>query len=382
MSRRRLSVWSYLALAMLVALPLGCNKSSDPAAAPSAAAASTDAPEAAVKGMIDAATAGDATVAWNILTAKQQADVKAVVQELAGKVDPEVWQRGFGIVDRLAQIAKTKKDYILGSSVLPQMKPEEKEELARNWQHLVDVLEALATTDIKTVDGLKNTDPGKFLATTGTKVLTGVEKVIEGASPTVSADWKSMKTAKVSLVSREGDTATIKIETEGTPPKEAKVKRVDGKWQPLDMVDAWDGGIAGAKKGLAGAAMTPEQKQQALAGIAVFEGMLDKIIAANDQKAFDEAIAPLAAMAPMMLPSFGPPPAATGPTGLGVPAQTGPGSLPAPGTLPNPSGAITPPSPIGPSLPGTGTPGNPNVPAGAPSGVPASGGPTLPAASK
>lgn len=342
----------------LVALFVGCNKSEGPGTGDPKAMG--DAADGAVKAMISKATAGDATVAWTILPAKHQADVKAVVQEAAGKIDPEVWNKAFATVGKLNQLLKTKKDFFLGSSLTQGMKPEEKEELARNWQKIVDIVDALANSDIKTHDGLKATDPGKFLETTGTKVLTGIVTFIDQSDPEKAADWKMMKGAKVSLIKQEGDTASVKIEAEGSAPKELPLKRIDGKWVPTELLDSWDGGLAGVKSSLAAGAMTPDQKAQALGGLAIADGVLDKLLAAKDQKEFDAEFAPIVSMIPMMLPQLGgPPPGAGGPVGLGGPTPTGPGTLPKPGSLPMPmpTGATPTLPSTGPTLPGTTLPG-------------------------
>ncbi|MBA4016026.1 MAG: hypothetical protein C0483_02435 [Pirellula sp.] len=342
----------------LVALFVGCNKSEGPGVPDPKALGG--APDAAVKNMIASATSGDATVAWTILPPKQQADVKAVVQEAAGKIDPDVWNKTFATIGKLSQLLKTKKDYFLGSSLTQGMKPEEREELARNWQKIVDIVDALANSEIKTHEGLKATDPGKFLETTGTKVLTGVVTFIDQSGPETAADWKMMKGAKVSLLKQDGATASVKIEAEGSAPKEMPLKLIDGKWVPTELLDSWDGGIAGVKGSLAQGSMTPDQKQQALAALSMADMVLDKLLAAKDQKAFDEELAPIAAMIPMMLPQLGgPPPGAGGPVGLGGPKPTGPGTLPTPGSLPMPMPTGTTPTlpSTGPTLPGTTLPG-------------------------
>ena len=116
--------------------------------------------------------------------------MKAVVQEAAGKVDPEVWNKAFVTVGKLNELLKTKKDFFLGSSLAQNLKPEEKEELSRHWQKVVEIVDALANSEIKTHDGLKATDPGKFLETTGTKVLTGIVTIIEQSDPEKAADFR------------------------------------------------------------------------------------------------------------------------------------------------------------------------------------------------
>lgn len=351
----------------LVALFLGCNKSEGPGVpAPQAGPPA----EAAVKEMIGKATSGDATIAWTVLTSKQQADVKGIVQEAAGKIDAEVWNKAFVTLGKLDQVLKTKKDYFLGSMLTQGMKPEDKEELGRHWQKIVDIVDALANSEIKTHDGLKAADPGKFLETTGTKLLTGVVTILDQADPEKAADWKAMKNAKVSLVKQEGDAAAVKIEAEGSPPKEMPLKLIEGKWVPTELLEMWDGGVNGAKSSLAGGPMTADQKAQVLAGLAIADGVLNKLLAAKDQKAFDAELAPIAAMIPMMLPQLGgPPPGAGGPVGLGGPTPTGPGTLTKPGSLPTPTGTVTPTLPgAGPTLPGTTTPATtPAAPGAGPS---------------
>lgn len=361
----------------LVALFVGCNKSEGPGApSPNAGPPA----EAAVKEMIGKATSGDASIAWTMLTSKQQADVKGIVQEAAGKIDPEVWNKAFVTLGKLDQVLKTKKDYFLGSMLTQGMKPEDKEELGRHWQKVVDIVGALANSDIKTHDGLKAADPGKFLETTGTKVLTGIVTILDQADPEKAADWKMMKGAKVSLIKQEGDAASVKIEAEGSQPKEMPLKLIEGKWVPTELMESWDGGLAGVKSSLAGGAMTPDQKAQVLAGLALADGVLDKLLAANDQKAFDAELAPIAAMIPMMLPQLGgPPPGAGGPAGLGGPAPTGTAPLTPPGNLPMPTGTAAPTLPgAGPTLPGTTT-----VPSSTPTLPAAPGaGPSLPSLPK
>src|SRR5690348_16907690 len=115
-------MWRSLGLsALLLAAVLGCNKSEGPAG-PGANAASAEAPDVALKQIIDAAAAGDASVAWSMLPSKQQADVKAVLQETGAKMDAEVWNKGFASLGKLSQVLKTKKDFILSGEYLQKLK--------------------------------------------------------------------------------------------------------------------------------------------------------------------------------------------------------------------------------------------------------------------
>ncbi|MCE9605898.1 MAG: hypothetical protein K8U03_13460 [Planctomycetia bacterium] len=349
-----------MAIACL-ALAVGCGKS-DPAASKEgsagALAAAADKPDVYVQALLDSIEAGDSKAVWNGLPAKYQADVKAIKNEFAGKVDPEVWSKGFVVADKLAQTLKTKKEYLLGSPLLAGAPPPVVESLKNNWDTITAMVDSVAQSEIKTVDGLKAIDPGKFLEVTGNKLLVGGMKIAETTSPEAAGEINKVRKAKVSLVKVEGDKATLKVETEGEPPKDDVVfKKIDGKWLPGEMVDGWDKQVAAMKGELAEMKITPEQKAQYLQGIGMAEATIDGLLGAKDQASFNGQLSAVMMMASMFGGLGGPPPDALGSPGTpgGVPVGGpemklgGPGSFPPPGSLPKPSGTI-----VSPTLPSTG----------------------------
>ena len=114
----------------------------------------------------------------------------------------------------------------------------------------------------------------------------------------------------------------MKIEIEGAPPRDQKLKKVDGKWLPAEMVDGWEENMAKAKAGLAGADMTA-QKPQAMMMLGMVEKVADDLLAAPDEQAFQNVINNVMAMVgPMLGPLMG--------GAGGIPGAAPPGAVPPP----------------------------------------------------
>ena len=363
---------SWLAIASL-AIVLGCNKSDPAVNVPGAApAVEEDAQAKSLRAMADRADVyvqtvinsiadGQAKAVWNALPTKYQADVRGLKDAFAAKMDADVYNKLFVVVGKLSQVLKSKKEMLLQSDMLKSLPQPILDGLSKDWDKIVGVVDAIAQAPIKTIDGLKSTDPGTLLDSAGNLIFSQVLKAAE-SNPLIGEQVKLRK-VKVSLVKLDGDTATLKIETEGEPPPTTDdvFKKVDGKWLPEKMVAEWDAAIEKAKTNLADFEITPEMKKVTLGPLNAVESILDAMLAAPSQAAFDQELAKLVqigvdfAKEPMQPPTGAPSgtaplggpagvPTLGGPT-LGGPAiGTGPGSLPTPGSLPKPSGTITPPT--------------------------------------
>lgn len=351
-------------LVVLAAMTAGCSKSDSgkgssgasgtsaatgataaaPAAGGAAPAPATPAavsPDAYVNDVLHSFASGDATKLWDALPAKYQSDVKSIVAEFAGKVDADLWNKGFALLGKTAKVLKEKKQYVLGSQIAGAFAPPDaKEAVSKNWDSIVGMLETVATSDIKTIDGLKSVDIGKFVSTTGNALLSGGMKAAEAANPQAKAELERVRKAEVKLVKTEGDTATLSMVDESGAPKEKVFKKVDGKWLPAEMVAAWDKGVADIKTDMASVAIPPEQKAQAMGGIAMVESTIDQLAAAKDQAEFDKV---LAGIFTMFAPMMGPGGAAPGGPAPGAPGLVPP-TLPGAPALPGGGPALTPPS--------------------------------------
>jgi hypothetical protein len=232
--------------------------------------------------------------------------VKGLIAEAAAKADPEMWAKQTQVVGKLVQVAKEKKEFalahpLLAAGPLAASKPM----IEQAWDPVVELLEIITTSELSTVEGMQEFDPEKFLASTGQKVVAKVAQLADMfGPPAAGGQLEKLKTLKATLVSTEGTEATVKLELADQEPIEVKLQQVDGKWLPEQMVMGWDEQIAKAKTALA--AVDPAaQKAQGMAMMSMVEGVLDQLLAAKDQEAFNNVVNNVTSMVSAFMPNMG-----------------------------------------------------------------------------
>jgi hypothetical protein len=294
-----------LCAAAVGAAAAGCG---GPAAGPGAPKKVTlpETPDGVVQAVMTAVVVDDKPQAlWTAMPAKYQADIKGVIGEFANKMDKELWDKSFAVLGKLVKVAKDKKAIILTlAKEQGKAAPVDMEEVAKNWDSVVSLLEAIINSEIKTIDGLKKVDPETFMGTTLATIIKH-GKTFGKASEDAMEALDKFKKAKVSLVKMEGDKATIKLETEGEEPKEMELTKVEGKWVPTDVAKDWDKNIAELKADIGKMDFQGDGKGQYLATLGMVEPTLDKLLAAKDDKEFMAAI--MSSPLGMFLGAGGPP---------------------------------------------------------------------------
>jgi hypothetical protein len=134
-------------------------------------------------------------------------------------------------------------------------------------------------------------------------------------------------------------------------PEDEVFKKVDGKWLPAKMVEQWDAQIAEAKGSMGNLAVPPEQKLAMMGILASADQLLDKLLAAKDQAAFDGEIGMALLQYGPMMSGFGGGGAMSGPSS-GLPTGSPGGALPT-GSGPAITLPLTPPTPTPPTPPKT-----------------------------
>jgi len=263
-------------------------------AAPAVAA---EAPDVYMQNLLKEISKGNGAAIWNALPEDYQGDVEDLVEEFAKNMDADLWDGAFKVVGKLAKVMKDKKEYIFASEFTKAAPPPQLEEAKKNWDSIVEALSTVATSDISTIAGLKELDAEEFFEKTGNKVVGGLLKASEN-TPQAAEGLKKLKSAKVTLVSKEGDDAVLKFETEGEEAKEEKYTLVDGKWLPAKMVDDWDDSIEKAKASLAALKIPAEQKVQIMQFVGIANTLLDSLQAAKNQEEFDAALKSIQGLIP------------------------------------------------------------------------------------
>lgn len=262
--------------------------------------AAAEAPDAYMQKLLNDVGKGNGSALWNALPESYQDDVHDVLGAFGEKMDAELWNSTFKTAGKLVKVLKDKKEFIFASPLTASMPAEQKDEMKKNWDAVVTGLDTLISSEIKTLDGVKDLDVGEFLKKTGDKLFSDLVDAGVKANPDAAEGMNKFKKAKVTLVKHEGDKATLKLETEGEEPKEEEFTQVEGKWLPAKMVDEWDEGIEKAMKSLEDLKIPPEQKAQVMQLTTLADGMLDGLLAAKDQASFDAALQGILAFLPMV----------------------------------------------------------------------------------
>ena len=290
-------------LFLIGTLPLlsGCGSSTQQAGPP-------EGPAESMQYLMQGVADQKMEVVWEFLPASYQSDVNGLAHQFADKMDPEIYNEMFAIAQRVAKLLQDKKEYILKNEMLesPKTSPEE---VAKYYDPSVDILASLANSDLSTIEKLKTFDGGKFLSTSGSQIAKDFA-TISGLMPQKEGDpgfTEKLKQAKVTLVSSEGDQATIKIEVPGEQTKEEVMVKVEDKWIPQTLAKNWKSKIESAQQSLD--KLKPEditsKKDQAMAGFKQLNATLAQLENAKTEKEFNEQftnqVRPLAQMAPMLL---------------------------------------------------------------------------------
>ena len=239
---------------------------------------------------------------WTSLPASYQTEIKDVISTFADKTDADLWNATFRVLGKTAKVARNKEKFIRQSPLFTQFTGSHEDGAAapfftdpRHYKSIVNFVETIVTSDIATHNGLKNLDPGKFLATTGTKVAKScIDLALAASGEQATNELEKFRAGTFTLVEENGDNATVKFAVEGQDETEIKLTKVEDKWVFAELAADFEKTLAQSKGPLAQLEITAEQKTQILSIVKAFEMGLDDLLAANTQEAFDATSAQLA----------------------------------------------------------------------------------------
>lgn len=295
-------------------------------AAPAGPAAA-DTPDAAARALAASLEAGNVRAIWDAMPTRYQSDVNDLIHTFAANMDADVWRAGVSVLAKAVRVLKEKKEFILKQPALAQS-PMGVAAAAENWDPMVGALETVATSELTNLEKLKTLEVGAFLDGTGKKVADQLAALAKAADdkklsltdfpgvPVQDMPLSGLAKAKFSTIKIEGDTATLRVEGE-EKTEDHEVVRIDGKWLPKKMVDGWQEGMQAAQTALTKDMpdRLKKNKMQIILPIQMVQGVLDQLLAAQTQEAFDEVIkqvmatfAPPPGGGPGAKPAGGPPP--------------------------------------------------------------------------
>jgi hypothetical protein len=254
-----------------------------------------DAPDAAIEMIAKQLADGNAGILWKAMPASYQVDLNGIAHLASNKVDPEIYNKSFSLIGRLADVADRQKSFILNTE-LGGKKPEEQiAQLEAAWPSIIGFVKTISGSPIASVEGLQAFEGQQFFDST-------VSSLIEYTADltSLSEEGNPLQFGTVKLLVSTDDTALLEMTApDGSIESEAFTK-VESRWVPAEMATDWGISMARAKAKLE--SISPEQiaqsKPQLLSILAMVEGILTQIEVAETQEQFDQALQ--GAMMPLM----------------------------------------------------------------------------------
>ena len=190
-------------------------------------------------------------VLWAFLPASYQKDVNSLFHLLAGKMDPELWEKTFQTGLRIVRICRVRRAAILDAELIgPGAGPNERA-MAAEWDTVVTLAGTLLASDLADLKKMKRFDGGRFLKKTGgrfMKELAIASRLLPGDRFQLELD--DLVQLQVKLESETGDSAVVQLSfrDDDTPPQRVPFVRVEGKWIPKNLADVWTTRIAEIRK--------------------------------------------------------------------------------------------------------------------------------------
>lgn len=268
----------------------------------------TDGPAGAVQSVFVGLQNGKLDPAWNMLPASYQADVETIIRDFSAKMDPEIWNASFGVLNKAIKVLETKADVILAMPVFQQAAATSSpEEVRKGWNGLVSVLKTIAESDLSDLEKMKSANVSTFVSTTGNKIVGQLKDL--GQSSEVNP-FAKLSQVQVKLISHDDQSAVVEItRPDGEEPETVELTLVEEKWIPKTLAEGWAEQVTTAKEQLANidADAIAAAKDQVLAQIKGVDATLDNLLATKNAEEFNQAVFPIVMQASMMAMQFNQP---------------------------------------------------------------------------
>ncbi|MFG0273446.1 MAG: hypothetical protein ACF8QF_00130 [Phycisphaerales bacterium] len=286
----------FLALAGAASCALAITAAPAVAAPPVARAGATTpmpaatSPEQVVERLASALANGQLQHAWDCLPTSWQRDATSLVHEFGAKVDPDVWNRSFGLLRKGAFLMREQKDLILSMPNLRNDPRFNHAEASEAWDRVANLLDAIATSDLADTGSLRRLDIRAFLASSGGDFVTELRALGDIMPDMDTSAFDAFTNATATLVSQDGDTAVISVQVPGEGAHDVAMVRIEGKWLPADFASGWPGQMAEAHAALD--QMTGDEfqqiKPQVMQLFAGLEMTLDQLALAETHEQFEQ----------------------------------------------------------------------------------------------
>ena len=249
-----------------------------------ASALAQSSPDQAVMAVVNGLGENQPQVIWQALPASYQNDVSGLVREFAGQMQDSLWDQIFGALTKLTRVLDEKRQFILEHPLVVQQLSKSPNAEA-TYDAVVDLLKTILSSDISSLERLSDFDGERFLATTGSQVMARMGD-LAALAPDSKETLDEISSLSVTLSRTEGERAWVLIQKPDEKTEGVEFVLVEGKWLPAAMAEGWDSGIADAREQLSQVAVDPAQTAQAGVVLAMVDGALEGLLAAQTSEEF------------------------------------------------------------------------------------------------
>ncbi len=185
--------------------------------------------EAAVKTVLDGLKASKPIVVWDAMTTNQQDALNHSVRQFAENADPEVWASTVDNVKKFVKLAETKKDLILKSPMLKNLKQVKPEELKASWDPALKLVKTILNSELVDLEKLKKFDGQEFFAGTGVTLMAQSRELFHAMKNDPLKDLDQLS-ATVTMTSDTSAKAVVSVGGAGKDSMEIPLTVEDGKW--------------------------------------------------------------------------------------------------------------------------------------------------------
>lgn len=261
-----------IVLALIVAAACGESRR-DPFEVP-------DSPDGTVRVVMSALAEQRPEVVWRALPPSYQSDVEGLAASFAESMDPVLFDRAVAVARKGVVVLQSKKELILSTDTV-RGSGVDVAKVDAAWESAVHIADEVLASDLARLDAYPALDIDRWLATTGRAVmghaadLSASDLGAEG----LAARLADLGRTEVSMVSRDGERAVVRIAPPDREPIELAMERVEGRWLPSDLVQRWPEMIDRTRDRIAhlGSEDAAQLRMQALFGVGIVEGFIDRI---------------------------------------------------------------------------------------------------------
>lgn len=272
-----------------------------------------DEPAAAIETIVNGLVGGNGGILWEAMPVSYQSDVSAIARLAGAKVDAEIYDKAFGLVGRVMEVADKQKEFVFNTQLGGPRPENEIAKMRAAWPSIVGFVQTLTNSSLASSAGLRNFDGKVFCETTVSELIKYSDDIstISGEGTPLSA----YSGVVVQALESTETSATLEMTVPDGTVETENLTKVGNRWVPVDMAAEWSTSMANVREQLG--AMDPAQiaqnKPQIMGVITMIDGVLMQIEAAETQEQFDQslqgAMMPLMGLMMMQQGMAAPPPA-------------------------------------------------------------------------